>query len=193
MEGRQVKTAYPTVQGNTWGWEVDDCFSCSKKFKTSDPPLPHLPGTECTYLAVLPVCGFSCLPDAERKGRPPLSCRGQNTGLGFCREEGTRGTEWAGKGKRVGGRKDCGKVRAVTPSKIQTERQSGKSKGLNYDHRQNFLFPNACEEEGFISHEFGRNDSRKQKVIWYRWIRTCSIALSPKTFVFKGNTLGPEY
>ena len=56
-------------------------------------------------------------------------------------------------------------MRTVTPGKSQTERQSGNlEKGLNYDHRQNFLFPNACEEEGLISHEFGRNDPRKQKV-----------------------------
>lgn len=85
-------------------------------------------------------------------------------GLGFSREEGRRGTRRAGKGKRAGGGKDW-RSEDRNPGRIQTERQSGESRErANYDHRQDFLFPNACEEEGFISHEFGRNDPRKQKV-----------------------------
>lgn len=48
-------------------------------------------------------------------------------------------------GKEEGwGKGRTGKVRTVTPSKIQTERQRGNlGERLNYDLRQNFLFPNA--------------------------------------------------
>lgn len=67
-------------------------FPALRNSRHLTPPLPHLPGAECTYLAVLSIFGFCCLPDAERKGRPPLSYRGQNAGLGFYREEVRRGT-----------------------------------------------------------------------------------------------------
>ena len=76
MEGRQVKTAYPTVQGNAWGWEVDDCFSCSKKVKTSDPTPAAPPGSRVHLLGSV-VCLWILLPARCRKeGQAPSELLG---------------------------------------------------------------------------------------------------------------------